>query len=301
MENGAGVVAIYVLGSMQINLWLVAALFLVLAAFGSVVFGRKPGPSVRFISWNIRYDTAEDGEHRWEERKTRVVRWLKAENAPVIGLQEVLHGQLMALQASLGPNYDWTGAGRDDGKTKGEYSPIAVDTTRMELLQKGMIWLSETPGQPSKGWDAALPRVCSWVQLRDKRMNELLWVFNTHFDHQGEEARRKSAQLINDSIQAWCSSDRVVLLGDFNETADGPVWRTFQLGGLTDSKLLCEQPSGLDYSFHGFKPGWRKGKRIDFIWLRGFKTVHRHETPALLDEKSNYASDHAPVVVEAGW
>jgi len=37
-------------------------------------------------------------------------------------------------------------------------------------LRDGTFWLSETPEKVgSKGWDAALPRIMTWVKLKDLR------------------------------------------------------------------------------------------------------------------------------------
>ena len=45
----------------------------------------------------------------------------------IIGMQEVLNNQLIDLQSSLN-EYKAVGVGREDGKTKGEYSPILFKT-----------------------------------------------------------------------------------------------------------------------------------------------------------------------------
>lgn len=121
---------------MQLNLWLIIALFLVLTAFGSVVFGRKPGPGLKVLSWNIRFDNPSDGVHRWDNRKERVFNFLKTQNPDLIGLQEVLHNQLQEIKAATGGRMRWLGVGRDDGQTAGEYSPIGYNHHRLELYSK---------------------------------------------------------------------------------------------------------------------------------------------------------------------
>lgn len=286
---------------MQLNLWLIIALFLVLAAFGSVVFGRKPGPGLKVMSWNIRFDNPADGVHRWEKRRERVVSFLKTQNPDIIGLQEVLHNQLQELKTATDERMSWLGVGRDDGQTAGEYSPIGYNHHRLELLQQGVLWLSETPGQPSVGWDAHLPRICTWAQFRHKEKQTVLWVFNTHFDHAGENARRLSAQLLADSLHQWCANQPVLLLGDFNEGPDGAVVRTLLLAGLNDSRLNADSSSGSTGTFHGFTDKDPRAKRIDFVFFKGWSGVSEYQVPLLIDEKGHYASDHAPVLVDLKW
>ena len=78
---------------------------------------------LKVISYNIRYNNPNDGINVWENRKSTIVNSLIDESPDFIGLQEVKHSQLSFLLGSM-IDYDFIGAGRDDGKTKGEYSPI---------------------------------------------------------------------------------------------------------------------------------------------------------------------------------
>src|SRR3546814_15261924 len=51
--------------------------------------------------------------------------------------------------------YQFVGVARDDGKDKGEFSPLGFRRDRFTLVGSGTFWLSPTPDTPSKGWDAA--------------------------------------------------------------------------------------------------------------------------------------------------
>jgi hypothetical protein len=82
--------------------------------------------------------------------------------------------------------------GRDDGKEKGEFSAIFYDTNRLQVLNSGTFWLSETPEKPSKGWDAAYNRVCTYAVFKDKKSQKEFIALNLHFDHIGNVARVKS-------------------------------------------------------------------------------------------------------------
>ncbi len=109
-----------------------------------------------------------DGEDVWANRADTVARTIQ--QADIIGLQEVVLNQLQDLQQNA-PGYTWFGVGRDDGKEKGEFCPIAFDTDRFKLVRSGTFWLSPEPDQVGKaGWDAALPRIATWVVLQTTTM-----------------------------------------------------------------------------------------------------------------------------------
>jgi len=91
---------------------------------------------------------------------------LHAATHGIIALQEVLHGQLGDIRCMLNENYPeekwkYIGVGRDDGETRGEYSPIFYNSEIHELISWRYFWLSETPDKPGKGWDAASVRICT--------------------------------------------------------------------------------------------------------------------------------------------
>ena len=147
------------------------------------------------LTFNIRYDNPDDGKNSWEQRKTSVVALLEHYAPQIFGLQEGLLQQVRYLKEHLGP-YNYVGVGREDGKEKGEYSPIFYDTTQYEMISNSTFWLSNTPEKVSVGWDAALERICTCALFRHQESGKYLWVFNTHFDHMGVKARQKSAQLL---------------------------------------------------------------------------------------------------------
>jgi endonuclease/exonuclease/phosphatase family metal-dependent hydrolase len=80
---------------------------------------------VKVMTYNIRLDTPKDGINQWDNRKSKVFTLLKKYDPDILGLQEVLHNQLMDIAGDL-KGYEFFGAGRDDGKQKGEYSAILI-------------------------------------------------------------------------------------------------------------------------------------------------------------------------------
>jgi endonuclease/exonuclease/phosphatase family metal-dependent hydrolase len=207
---------------------------------------------VELITYNIRMNTAGDGEHAWPNRKEDVALLFKFHRADIFCVQEALPDQMDDLEAAF-PTFSYEGIGRDDGKREGEFSAIFYNKQRFEKLKGGTFWLSETPGQCSFGWDAAYRRVCSWVQLKEKSSDQTLYVFNTHFDHKGEEARKESARLILRKVEELSEgSGSVVLCGDFNLPPESaPVGLIKEK--LNDAFEVSLLPAyGSVATFHGF-------------------------------------------------
>ena len=171
---------------------------------------------LKVISYNIRYNNPNDGVNIWDNRKSTVTEFISNENADFIGMQEVLNSQLSDLMGSL-IEYDYVGVGRDDGKNKGEYSPILFNKNKYKVLKSNTFWLSETPNKISVGWDASMERICTFGLFENRNSKNKIWIFNTHFDHVGVLAREKSIELIIDKINELNEINFPVLLtGDFN-------------------------------------------------------------------------------------
>ena len=128
----------------------------------------------------------------------------------------LLH-QLKDMKEAL-PGYDYIGVGRDDGKDKGEHSAIFYRTDKFDIVEKGDFWLSETPDVPSKGWDAVLPRICSWGHFKCKDTGFEFLFFNLHMDHIGKKARVESAFLVQEKMKELGRGKNLpaILTGDFN-------------------------------------------------------------------------------------
>jgi len=77
----------------------------------------------------------------------------------------------------------------------------------------------------SRGWDAHLPRVVSWVALREKFAAELepLFVFNTHLDHGGRFARLMSARMLLAATRQMAGRSPFIITGDLNCDELDPV------------------------------------------------------------------------------
>ncbi len=251
---------------------------------------------VSVMTYNIKLDYPKEGENSWTNRKPFFINQLKFYNPDILGVQEALPNQMKDMDSLL-VDYNFVGVGRDDGKDKGEYSAIFYNYKTFKILKSSTFWLSQTPEQVSMGWDAVCNRVCTYALLQNKKTNEKLWVFNTHFDHVGVEARKNSARLIIKKIKEINTNNLpVVLMGDFNMEESHESIRYIK-SYLKDSQEISKVVFGPTGTFNGFNFNEPVTKRIDFIFVSPKIEVDKYGI--LSDSKDcKYPSDHLPVYVE---
>jgi len=258
----------------------------------TIAFAQQKASPINIITYNIRLNVASDGINAWPNRKDNVKALVKFHDADILCVQEALPEQFDALLENS--NFDVVGVGREDGKRKGEFSAVYFDKDRFTKKDGGTFWLSETPNVPSKGWDAALNRVCSWVRLYDKSNKKEFLVFNTHYDHVGVKARIESAKLIKQKIQEIAPKLPVVFTGDLNVTPETEAIATIK-SFLIDAKEITLEPAyGPEGTFNAFDFNSDLKNRIDYIFVnKGFKV---QKFAVLSDSKNKrYPSDHLPV------
>ena len=263
----------------------------------------KSENTTRVMSFNIRYGTAKDGENHWSKRKDFLIETIEAFGPDLLGTQETLLDQRDFIASKLS-GYGSFGVGRDDGKETGEMAALFYRTARFEKVAGGHFWLSQNPDTVgSKGWDAALPRIATWVKLRDRVNDQAkpLLFLNTHFDHQGQQARKESAKLIRKKILELGTDCDIVITGDFNAGADSDVYRALfadeaeKASPVADTFAVADpKPIGDQGTFSGFKSTATSGPRIDWIGCsRGFNVQAAAIDRTERDGRT--PSDHFPV------
>ena len=170
-----------------------AAILLLIGVVGIWLSSRTEPVDVSIITYNIRLLTSNDkGRSNWEERKNFLADTIRDERADFVCVQEAYRKQLDFISSRVG-GYTEIGVGREDGETKGEYSAILFLTHRFTVVDSGTFWLSSDPQTPnSMTWGNKITRICTWARFRERESGRRLDVFNTHFDHQSEDARRRS-------------------------------------------------------------------------------------------------------------
>lgn len=245
--------------------------------------------AISVMSFNMRYDTEEDGENKWSNRKQAVLDMLRETEPTIFGIQEGLHRQVTFLADSL-PAYEFVGVGRDDGDSLGEYSAIFYSKANAEFLETDNFWLSETPDEPSLGWDANNIRIVTWAKFIVQQ--KTIYVFNTHFDHKGKIAREESAKLLINKIQENTEGEEpVFIIGDFNVLIGNSI-----LEPITKDYLSARQSSDRADNFKSFNAWGRLflKRNIDFIFYKNAKVLSFKT--AVKDYGVPYISDHYPII-----
>lgn len=254
--------------------------------------------NLKLMTYNIRLDLDADGENRWTNRKDFFTSQIQFYEPDIFGVQEAKPNQIDDISQKLG-QYNHVGIGRD-GIGKGESSAIFYDSKRFTITKSDTFWLSETPNEISKGWDAAFNRVCTYALLYDKKTKTSFWVFNTHLDHVGEEARTKGIQLILSKIAALnVKKHPVFFMGDFNSEPNTD--RIIELKkAMQDSRdLAIQKPFGPSGTFNNFKHNEPVTKLIDYIFISNNNNLKVLKYAILSDAIDlKYPSDHLPVYIE---
>jgi endonuclease/exonuclease/phosphatase family metal-dependent hydrolase len=262
----------------------------------------KPNHELKVITFNVRFDNPADGINAWPNRIPLVEKYIMDEMPDILGVQESLYHQNEDLLRIM-PGYAYVGTGRDDGEKGGEFSPIFFRTDKFELLDYSQFWLSETPDVPgSIGWAAVLPRVVAWAQLKYKESGKELFVFNTHFSHISDEARRKSMEFLSDQISKIAGDSRVILTGDFNIAQGSELYlemqeRFLEQNNLQNAELITNEPYiSVKNTFNGFRSDLEP-RVIDFIYVNEYFSVKSYDIDKIT-EGDIFISDHWPVKVQ---
>jgi endonuclease/exonuclease/phosphatase family metal-dependent hydrolase len=268
------------------------------------------GDGFKVMSFNIRYSHGgldeEKTENNWTDpeypRRQRAIRVIRDYGPDVLGVQEARHLQIVDLREAL-PDLEFYGVGRDDGKTGGEYTGIFYLKNRFVRTAAGSFWLSAAPEKPGTSFytaPGAVPRMASWVRLKDHKSGAEFLVLNTHWDHISVPARKKSAALIRDRLRTLAEGIPAIVMGDFNGPEDSAEVVELLGGGTSSGRALYDSYRKLfpkraaDESTFGGWTGTTAGSRIDFI----LHTDNFTPTAAAIVRTSyegRWPSDHYPV------
>lgn len=251
----------------------------------------KADPELKVMSFNIRLGVGKDGDNSWDIRKPAVAEMINTVNPVMFGIQEAYDFQLDFIAENC-PQYKSVGVGRQDGVHEGEHMSVFYNTEKIELLDWGTYWLSETPDVPSKGWDAACYRTATWTKVREKASGKEFYFCNTHLDHVGQAARRNGLALIVDRIAAMNPEGLpMIMTGDFNVLPDDPC-----LDDL-ENIMLNSRYTAKDSDTRGSYNGWGDAEQeIDYVWYKGFDECKSFKVITEQFAGKPYVSDHYPVV-----
>lgn len=299
--------------------WIIVVV--VLLSFGGTITAVEKAV-FNVASYNLRQ--FNDGDTKagngWSRRCPVLGELIRYHEFDIFGTQEGFKSQLEDLKGEL-PEYDYIGAGREDGKQEGEHSAIFYRKDMFTLLDHGDFWISETPDKPGLGWDAVCPRICSWGKFRHNESGREFVMFNLHMDHVGKKARVEGAKLVRRRIDNFGKDCPAFVTGDFNVDQTSPSYRTITAGGdLLDSYEVAQLRYALNGTFNNYETDNYTDSRIDHVFVSPdvkvlkygvltdtYRTPENSEHVDATDapqeiEVSRYVartpSDHFPVVVK---
>lgn len=270
----------------------VAALF----SGGGNVFADSPPPAeevvigpremVCVMSFNM------GGQRRWNGRKEAVAVMFEDLKPDVVGLQGVYAAQQAYLEAAL-PEYEfvWPEHG---GGPKYDRMTVMVRRDKFSVEGSGHFWLSDTPGEVSRGWDGARSHMVAWVWLYDLHSNRNLTLFNMTLDARGAEARREGVYRLVEDMWDIAGDSLVFVVGSLaaepGDEALRPMY--YELESAHENHIIGGR--GPTWNDWGRAAG---GKVTDYIFFDPRKLRFPIEYGVLDREYQGvkYISDHYPV------
>lgn len=291
-SNGKPSVGLLVIIALLI-IWLICTVTMVIAS-DTRNTSVTAAPELSIMSFNIRYGTARDGADHWRNRHDLVFDVIRDHEPDIVGLQEALRFQIDEILEAC-PEYVAVGVGRDDGATRGEYCAIMYRPDVVMLASCDTFWLSDTPREPgSTSWGNSITRICTQARFVHRASGEPFYVFNTHFDHQSQPARVRSAQAIVEEIaQRQFPASPVVITGDFNADENSEEITTIKRVFADTYRLAHPDATGTG-TFNAFK-GHKGGPKIDYVFVN--PSHCEVVTAAIIHDHDDgrYPSDHFPV------
>ncbi|GLJ15866.1 hypothetical protein SUGI_0261880 [Cryptomeria japonica] len=205
------------------------------------------------MSFNLHGESAEaaaedeDSSHSWEKRRDICIALITKYSPMILCTQQALKTQLDDLQRAL-PGYEQFGISRKGSQDNtDEHCTIFYDKEKVERMEGGTFWLSESPSVAgSTSWGATVPSIATWVisyfyYIWLKSLThcvELVYfeppgftfqIVNTNMDEVSARARRRGALLTWQHIASLPPSLPVVYCGGFNTQKESTAGR-FLLG-----------------------------------------------------------------------
>jgi len=278
--------------------WNMKSLILSIALLFSIV-SLSSAQQLNVASFNIRYKNNGDAHqgNGWDQRMPVIADLIRFHDFDIFGTQEGLKEQLEDLSVKL-TDFAYIGVGRNDGKSAGEHAAIFYKKERFKLLKSGNFWLSEKTDSPNRGWDAALPRICSWGEFEELSKGTRFFFFNTHFDHVGIKARSESAKLILRKVKELAGNTPAILTGDFNVDQNNDIYTILNGSGiLRDSYETAEFRFAPNGTFNHFEINSKTDSRIDHIFLTSAIKARRY---GVLTDSYRAAKEKAAEVKTGG-
>ena len=242
---------------------------------------------LRVMTFNVQQPFGTD----WDSRKDKAAAILSGERPDIAGTQEATSSQRDYLIAHAA-GYSWYGLGRDGGDNgEGSWIFYRADRFRIDSLHSGNIWLSNTPGTPSR-FGGSYNRICTYARLVEKATGKGCYIFNSHFYTQDQaEYRLASARMVAKAmVERAMKADPALSTGDFNSPEGDAVTEWFKHGN--------DNPIRLRDSYRDFDPTGKVttgfGVKYDYVYVPDAPSYRTMKAWVVVSPAG--ASDHMPTV-----
>lgn len=260
------------------------------------------GPTYRVVSFNVMCSVCGAGYDAWEERLVYFGQMFDTIQPDLIGLQEIVFDfevdQVLAELPGYAANF-YKGDGVDFYPNPD--ATVLYKTSRFDLLDSGIYWLSPTPDIPwSIGYSdgQTLPRMVAWVKLYDKNYDQNIYFATTHFDSTHPHQENSAPQFIQTTAE-WAALAPVIWTGDFNTEPRDPAFNILTNGiDATGFRMFDSfEKVGNDWNREfntDTVPAYDPINRIDHIFAAGADWTTKFWWVDLrkFGENTFYPSDH---------
>lgn len=261
--------------------------------------------TIRAATYNIQW-LGYVKKPTWDERLKALKRSFEDNDFDIVGVQEADSMMSNSLAQVLDGRYGWVGTVEANDETSSGFvplNPIFYKKDRFEVLEQDTFWFGHARGKI--GYDSWGMRLCNYAKFRDKTNGMEFYLFNSHFDHRGQEAKEYSSVVLLDKVMTLADGLPVILTGDFNMDEKTPGYaKLIDSGIVEDSMLALPAPKRINaqyFSMANYKPKEKISKS-------GLHIDHVFYTPAnskvlswklILDSYDGvYGSDHLPIMID---
>jgi len=262
-----------------------------------------PG-ALRIATYNVHYiilfkESGAWSVGDWERRKGPMDLAFKEINADVIGFQEMESfgggsgGDVnLVLDWLLAKNPDYAAAAVGDPAEFPSTQPILYRRDRLEMLDQGWFFFSETPDVIyARTFNGSYPAYATWAIFRDKQSNQTFRVINIHTDYGSRMNRLRSVELVAERLAPWREAgETLFVIGDLNARLGDKTVNILQDAGVTFAPV-----KGATYHLNR---GLNLFGAIDHIGAVGAATLASEPTVIRRRFDGEWPTDHYPVIAE---
>ncbi|MBB5720816.1 endonuclease/exonuclease/phosphatase family metal-dependent hydrolase [Loktanella ponticola] len=248
---------------------------------------------------NMRKETGAWSRGDWERRKGPMDLAFKEIGADVIAFQEMesfggrnVDAGNLTLDWLLANNSDYAAAAVGERATFPSTQPILYRKDRLEMLDQGWFFFSETPDVIySPTFNGSFPAFASWAVFRDQQSDDVFRVVNIHTDYASRTNRLRSVELVAERITPWADAgEALFIVGDLNARFGDQTVEILQNAGVNFAPV-----TGTTYHLNH---GINLFSAIDHIGVMGSPTVVGDPIVLRRQFDGEWPTDHYPVIVD---